>query len=69
MANIEQLAKEIGQLTSDQIWELAICLIDNYKDSALLLKEDLDMVDNTSTELQEYQHGSSSEEVWMQWEQ
>lgn len=51
MDNIEQLAKEIGQLTSDQIWELAICLIDNYKDSALLLKEDLDMVDNTSTEL------------------
>lgn len=47
MGNIEQLAKEISQLTSDQIWELAICLVDNYKESALLLKEDLDTVDNS----------------------
>ena len=45
MTHIEKLAEDIALLDSDQLWQLATYLVDNFKVPANLLRADLDFAE------------------------
>lgn len=47
-SNIDNLAEEIAWLDTDQIWQLAQCLVENYKVPANLLRADLETAEKGS---------------------
>jgi len=43
---VEELAEKIAWLDTDAIWQLAQCLVNNYKVPANLLRADLETAEN-----------------------